>query len=76
MDLWDTEENNPERAPDLWEDILYRDGIRIIPDPITVGTFFVKDELGWWGDDLYKSVYDGQNVWTPDEYPAAWEVIA
>ena len=74
VDLWDTEDNNPDRAPDLWEDILYRDGIRIIPESITAGTFFVKDELGWWGDDLYKSVYDGQNIWTPEQYPAGWEL--
>lgn len=74
VDLWDTEENNPEKAPTLWEDILYRDGIRIIPETITAGTFFVKDELGWWGDDLYKSIYDGQNVWTPEQYPAGWEL--
>ena len=74
VDLWDTEENTPDKAPNLWEDILYRDGIRIIPDPITAGTFFVKDELGWWGDDLYKSIYPGQNVWTPEQYPAGWEL--
>ena len=74
VDLWDTEENNPDKAPTLWEDILYRDGIRIIPESITAGTFFVKDELGWWRDDLYKSVYDGQNVWTPEQYPAGWEL--
>ena len=74
VDLWDTEDNNPDKAPTLWEDILYRDGIRIIPESITAGTFFVKDELGWWGDDLYKSIYDGQNVWTPEQYPAGWEL--
>ena len=72
VDLWATEDNNPEKAPTLWEDILYRDGIRIIPDPITAGTFFVKDELGWWGNDLYKSIYDGQNVWTPEQYSDGW----
>ena len=74
VDLCDTEDNNPDRAPDLWEDILYRDGIRIIPETITVGTAFAKDELGWWGDQLYKSIYDGQNVWTPEQYPAGWEL--
>lgn len=74
VDLWDTDENNPDKAPTLWEDILYRDGIRIIPETITAGTAFAKDELGWWGDDLYKSIYDGQNVWTPEQYPAGWEL--
>lgn len=74
VDLWDRVDNNPDNAPTLWEDILYRDGIRIIPAVVTVGTAFAKDELGWWGDDLYKSVYDEQNVWTPEQYPAGWEM--
>ena len=25
---------------------------------------------------LYRSVYDGANVWTPEQYPSAWEVAA
>ena len=73
VDLWDAVENDPDHAPALWEDILYRNGIRIIPDGITVGTAFAKDELGWWGDVLYRSKVDA-NVFTPDQYPANWEV--
>lgn len=71
-DLWDTKENNPDNAPTLWEDIDYKDGIRIIPEVITAGTAFSKDELGWWKDELYKSLLDN-NVWTPSSYPTAWE---
>jgi hypothetical protein len=72
VDLWDTAENNPDNAPLLWEDIEYRDGIRIIPEVITVGKAFAKDELGWWGDIIYKSLRDA-NVHTPEQYPAGWE---
>lgn len=72
-DLWDTAENTPDKAPSLWEDIAYRGGIRIIPETITAGTAFQKDELGWWKEELYRSVYEGANVWTPEEYPQAWE---
>ena len=72
VDLWDTKENNPDNAPTLWEDIAYKDGIRIIPEIITVGTAFSKDELGWWKDELYKSLLDN-NVWTPSSYPTGWE---
>lgn len=71
VDLWDTEENNPDKAQNLWEDLAYRDGIRIIPDVITAGTAFAKDELGWRGDVLYRSTLDS-NVWTPEQYPAGW----
>lgn len=73
VDLWDTEENTPDNAPTLWEDIAYKKGIRIIPDVITAGTAFAKGEQGWWGDVLYESMVDN-NVWTPEQYPAGWEV--
>ena len=74
VDLYDTLENNPINAPTLWEDIEYKDGIRIVPQTITVGTAFSKDELGWWKDTLYKSLLDN-NVWTPEQNPSGWEVI-
>lgn len=72
VDLWDTEDNNPDNAPTLWEDINYRDGYRIIPETITAGTAFAKGEKGWWGDVLYKSLIDA-NVYTPEVYPNGWE---
>ena len=74
VDLWDTAENTPDAAPTLWEDLTYRDGIRIIPETITVGLAFAKGEQGWWGDVLYASTIDA-NVWTPDAYPAGWEIV-
>ena len=74
VDLWDTETNNPDNAPTLWEDLAYIDGIRIIPEVITVGTAFSKGEQGWWNGDLYESQADN-NVWTPDAYPAYWEEV-
>ena len=74
VDLWDTEANNPSNAPSLWEDIEYRQGYRIIPEIITVGTAFSNGEIGWWGDTLYKSVIDN-NVWTPAAHAQGWEKI-
>lgn len=74
VDLWDTKENNPDNAPTLWEDIEYKNGIRIIPEVITVGTAFSKDELGYWKDTLYKSLIDN-NVWTPEANPSGWELV-
>ena len=73
VDLWDTAENTPDAAPNLWEDLEYRDGVRIIPAVITVGKAFARDELGWWGDILYRSKVDA-NVYTPEQYAANWEV--
>lgn len=73
VDLWAYEQNNPDNAPNLWEDVLYKDGIRIIPETITVGLAFAKDELGYWGEELYKSLIDN-NVYTPEAYPNGWEL--
>lgn len=72
VDIWDTEDNNPDNAPALWEDIAYRDGFRIIPETITATLAFSTGECGWWGDRLYESLIDG-NVHTPDAYPAGWK---
>lgn len=74
VDLWDTEANNPDNAPTLWEDIAYRDGYRVIPQTITAGTAFALDECGWWGDTLYRSTISN-NVWTPEQYSAGWEAV-
>lgn len=74
VDLWDTKENNPENAPTLWEDIAYRDGIRIIPEVITATLAFKEGELGWWGDTLYRSKVHG-NVYTPAVVPDNWEAV-
>lgn len=74
-DLWDTELNNPDNAPTLWEDISYKDGYRIIPEVITATSAFGLDEIGWWENELYRSLLDA-NVHTPTAYPQGWEKIS
>lgn len=74
VDLWGTEQNNPDNAPTLWQDISYRDGVRVIPATITVTEAFSKGELGWWADSIYESLNDA-NVYTPEQYPAGWTLI-
>lgn len=74
VDLWDIEANNPDNAPTLWEDILYKDGYRIIPDVITVTSAFAKGETGWWKGKLYTSLADN-NVYTPEQYAPNWEEV-
>lgn len=73
-DLWDTESNNPDNAPALWADLVYKDGYRIIPETITVATAFSEGEYGWWGDELYRSKVNS-NVYTPAVYPDNWEKV-
>lgn len=74
VDLWDTEANNPDNAPTLWEDISFKEGYRIIPEVITATAAFTLDECGWWRDMLYRSTM-AANVYTPDENPSGWEKI-
>lgn len=74
VDIWDTEQNNPDNAPTLWEDISYKDGFRIIPKVITATLAFAEGECGWWEDKLYRSTVNG-NVYTPAVYPANWEEV-
>ena len=74
VDLWNTEENNPDNAPILWENIQYKDGYRIIPEIFNVTNAFSKNEIGWWNDKLYKSLVDA-NVYTPEQYAANWEAL-
>jgi len=74
VDLWDTDQNTPDNAPALWEDIAYRAGCRMIPDVITAGQAFAKGERGWWREAVYESLMDA-NVYTPESYPAGWMLI-
>lgn len=75
VDLWDTVKNNPDNTPTLWVDIAYKQGVRIIPDTITVTTAFAKGEQGWWNDKMYESLIDA-NVYTPEQYPAGWALVS
>lgn len=74
VDLWDRPENNPDNAPDLWEDLGYINGIRVIPEEITVGLAFSNGEQGWWYGELYTSTIN-DNVWTPEAYPEGWKLV-
>lgn len=74
VDIWDTESNNPDNAPTLWEDIAYRDGFRIIPDIITATLTFSEGEYGWEGDVLYRSKING-NSFPPSVVPDNWEAV-
>ena len=74
VDLWDTAENTPDAAPNLWEDIQYKQGYRLIPETITAALAFAKGERGWWKDELYESLL-AANVWNPSVNPDGWKKI-
>lgn len=74
-DLWDREDCDPDHAPDMWEDILYRGGYRIMPDVITVGKAFALGERGWWKDGLLYESAVIDNVYTPEQYAPNWHIV-
>lgn len=74
VDLWNTDENNPDNAPTLWADIAYRDGIRIAPETFTATNAAAMGELMWFGEHIYRSGMDG-NVYTPETAPTVWELV-
>ena len=74
VDLWDTDQNTPDAAPALWEDIAYKQGFRLIPETITAGLAFSKGEKGWWQDELYESLL-AANVWNPSVNQDGWKKI-
>lgn len=73
VDLWDTEENSPDNAHDLWSNLAFHDGYRIIPTVFTAELAFSEGETGWWEQDgCYYTANANGTVWTPSEYPSAW----
>lgn len=73
VDLWNQDTNSLDNAPTLWEDIAYKEGIRIAPEVFTATNAAKLDELMWFGDRIYKSKMDG-NVY-PVTQEDAWELI-
>ena len=64
-DLW------PDANPGGWEEMAYRDGVRIIPGVIPPGLAFAEGEKGWWKGRIYESLIPA-NVYTPESYPRSW----
>ena len=65
----------PDTAASLYERVLYRRGIRVIPETITAAHPFSAGEKGIdeGGTVWISRVPD--NVYTPAQYPDSWEVI-
>lgn len=70
--LWDREDNDPDRAPGLWNDINYRKGIRVIPEHILVTAPFSEGEEGIDDNDIVWVSKYNNNVYTPVQYEANW----
>ena len=77
VDLWDRPDQNPDNAPELWDELLFSDtNYREIPEIITTELAFGKDEIGYWPKNgkHYKAKRDGV-VHNPEVYPADWDEV-
>lgn len=75
VDIWDTEDNDPNHAPTLWEDIAYKQGFRVLTGQITASNPVQVDEICWYQDCLYKNILGVASAYLPDEYPQGWEKV-
>lgn len=75
VDLWDTLENDPDHAPDLWDDIAYRDGFRVLTGEIPATNPVQPDACCWYKDVLYRNILGVASTYLPSEYPAGWEAV-
>lgn len=75
VDVWAYPENNPDNAPNLWEEILYEDGYRVLLGPISASNPVQPGEMCWEQGDLYKCVYHTACTYRPSEYKLAWEKV-
>ena len=74
-DLWATETNNPDNAPTLWEEILYRDGYRVLTGPISASNPVKPGEWCWEDGVLWACIYPNVCTYRPSEYDGAWERV-
>ena len=75
VDLWQTPENNPDNAPDIWKTIRYKDGYRYIAEVPSVTEAFDNGERGWWTDGLLYESTIPANVYTPVTYSDGWKLV-
>ena len=65
----------PDAAPSLWAKVLIPDP-DVIPEweqPDSTNGYFKGDKVTYNGT-VYESLIDN-NVWSPDAYPAGWQVV-
>lgn len=74
-DLWATDANNPDNAPTLWEEILYRDGYRVLTGAISASNPVQPGECCWENDVLYECIYHVSCTYRPSEYAQAWKKV-
>lgn len=67
----------PDRTPALWTEVAKPGEIPVWRQPTGASDAYAKGDKVHYPDadgPVYVSLIDG-NVWSPDDYPAGWEVV-
>lgn len=74
--------NNPDvepgATPAIWVPFHTKDPARAKPfiQPTGAHDSYLKDEVMLWTDgQVYKSIMDGANTYSPQDYPQGWQVV-
>lgn len=68
----------PDAIPALWTEVALPGEIPVWKRPTGVQDAYDYGDKVYYptkDDDIYQSIYDGKNSWSPDEYPAGWMKI-
>lgn len=64
----------PDATPALWTEVAKPGEIPVWKQPTGVQDAYDKGDRVWY-PDKNGHIYDGQNSWSPDDYPQGWLLI-
>ncbi len=66
----------PEATPSLYKAIgIAENGYPEWVQPIGATDAYNKGDIVSYNGKIYRSIFEGANTWSPDVYPAGWEVV-
>lgn len=63
----------PDQSPELWDQIQYRDGYRVITGSIPAYNPVQDGERVWINDALWQNISGAPTAYLPDDYPYGWQ---
>lgn len=68
----------PDATPALWTEVALPGEIPVWKRPTGVQDAYDYGDKVYYptkDNDIYQSIYDGKNSWSPDEYPQGWKKL-
>lgn len=67
----------PDATPSLYKAIgVSENGYPEFVQPISAVDAYEYGNIVWFKGELYRSIFEGANVWSPEANPAAWELVS